>query len=160
MSSTVFLRITRVPYEEPHHLELVVAASNGRQGGEIGIYCNAEELRRFARTLCEMSSQHGASAIWEIGSERAEERWAYHFRIRVSPVLETGLCVVELRFDDLREPPYRELTAFSIDAQPADVDRLAGLLERFANLRHRVLEWRVVDGELRDEVDSEAAWLP
>jgi hypothetical protein len=44
-----------------------------------------------------------------------------------------------------------EPTEPSIEALPSDLDRLAGLLERFGRLEHRALEWNVDDGELRKD---------
>src|SRR5206468_6542901 len=65
-----FIRITRHPYEEPYHVNLVVAASNGRQQGELEIYANAEDLAVFARELRGFPRQQGHVARWELGSER------------------------------------------------------------------------------------------
>ncbi len=146
-----FLRITRHPYEEPHHVNLVVAASNGRQQGEIEIYTNAEDLGVFARELREFPKRKSDTVRWELGSERPEDRFAFYFRLRVFQVAANGRCAIEFRFSNNQEPPRREVVEFSIEALPADLDRLAGLLREFSRLQHSVLEWTVDRGELRKD---------
>lgn len=147
-----FIRITRHPYEEPYHVNLVVVASNGRLQGEIEIYTNPEDVAKFAGKLKGFPKKDDDLAIWELGSERPTDRFAFHFRIHVFQVAANGQCAIELRFCNNRPPPSRELTEFSIEVLPADLDRLAALLERFSKLEHTVLEWNVTDGELRTEV--------
>jgi hypothetical protein len=71
--------------------------------------------------------------------------------MRVFQVASGGQCAVELRFNNNQLPPDREVAEFSLHALPSDLDRLAALLEGFSRLEHRVLEWRVEDGELRDD---------
>ena len=146
-----FIRITRHPYEEPYHVNLVVAASNGRQQGELEIYANVGDLAAFARELRGFPKRKDDTALWELGSERPEDRVAFYYRFRVFQVTSNGRCAIEVRFCNNREPPDREAVEFSIDALPSDLDRLAVLLERFSSLEHRVLEWDINDGDLRED---------
>jgi hypothetical protein len=147
-----FIRITRYPYEEPHHVNLVVTASNGRQRGELEIYANAEDLAFFACELHGFPKHKDDTALWELGSECPEDRFAFYYRLRVFQVATDGQCAIEVRFCNNQEPPAREIVEFSIDVLPSDLDRLAALLERFSKLEHRVLEWNLNDGELREDV--------
>ncbi len=146
-----FIRITRHPYEEPYHLNLVVEASNGRQQGELEIYANAKDLVEVAKDLRGFPSGRNEAIQWELGSEQPEHRFAFYYRFRVFQVAPTGRCAVELRFNNNQDPPGREILEFSIEAEPADLDRLAELLRRFSQLEHRVLEWTVTDGQLRED---------
>ena len=146
-----FIRITRRPYEEPHHINLVVAASNGRQLGELEIYTNAKDLTVFASGLCEFPKHTEDIVLWELGSEHPEDRFAFYFRIRVVQLAANGLCAVELRFNNNQTPPDREVSEFSIQTLPSDLDRLARLIEQFSSLQHKFLEWNIVDGELRED---------
>ena len=145
-----FIRIVRKPYEEPYHLHLVVMASNGRQRGELDIYTNVWDLELTAGRLRELPIPGESAVLWELGSERPEDRFAFYFRVCLLRLSPTGQCAIELRFNNNRVPPDREVTEFSVHALPADLDRLAGLLEQFGRLEHRVLEWNVEEGELRD----------
>jgi hypothetical protein len=143
-----FIQITRFPYEEPYHLQLLVRASNGHQQGELEIYCNADDLVAFSRELSGFPREKNNSALWELGSEDPKARFAFYFGIRAVRLSAGGRCAIELRFCNNLEPPLRALTEFSIEALPADIDRLAGLLEHFSRLSHTVLDWRVTDGAL------------
>ncbi len=78
-----FLKITRHPYEEPHHLNLVVQVSNGTQTGSLEIYTTPEALLRSAEALRAFPRHSTDVFLWEIGSERPEDRWAFYFRFRV-----------------------------------------------------------------------------
>jgi hypothetical protein len=144
-----FFQIVRHPYEEPYHLNLVVSASNGRQGGELEVYANADDLRVLASELREVPGNK-REAIWELGSEKPEDRFAFYFRCRAHQITSAGECAVELRFNNNEPPPARQISEFSIRAMPADLDRLADLLEQFGRLEHWVLQWNITSGELRE----------
>ena len=146
-----FIRITRHPYEEPYHVNLFVAASNGRQHGEIEIYANVEDLASLARGLRGFPRSADDTVLWELGSEKPEDCFAFYYRLCIRKVTATGQCAVELRFNNNQAPPDREVVEFSIKALPSDLDRLGGLIERFSKLEHRVLEWNITDGELRQD---------
>jgi hypothetical protein len=143
-----FIRITRHPYEEPYVVNLVVAASNGRQHGQLEIYANADDLGVIANRLRGFPREPNDTLLWELGSERPEDRFAFYFCLHVFRLAANGSCAVGLRFNNNQPPPAREISEFSLEAWPADLDRLAGLLEQFAQLKHRVLEWDVTDGAL------------
>ena len=144
-----FIRITRLPYEEPYHVHLTVVASNGRQLGEIEVYSNAEGLAALASKVRGFPKDKGETVSWELGSERPEDHFAFYFRLRVFQVAASGRFGIELRLCNHREPPDRALVEFSIEALPSDLDRLADLLERFSRGGLRVLEWNVDDDEFR-----------
>jgi hypothetical protein len=146
-----FIRIVRYPYEEPHLINLVVAASNGRQHGELEIYANAEDLAAVARDFREFPKRKDDTVLWELGSKCPEARFAFYYRLRVFQVAANGQCAVELRFNNNQMPPDREILEFSIHALPSDLDRLANLFEQFSRLEQRVLEWNVIDGELCED---------
>ena len=146
-----FIQITRHAYEEPYNVHLFIAASNGRIRGEIEIYDSVDDLKTLSRKLRGFPNRQGDEARWELGSKRPEDRFAFYFRLRVKQVASTGQCAVELRLNNNRRPPAREVVEFSIPALPADLDRLADLLEEFGKLQHTVLVWNVTDGELRKD---------
>jgi hypothetical protein len=146
---TPFIEVVRHPYEEPYHLRLVVIASNGSQSGVLEIYANATDLGAFAKALREVASRT-SEALWELGSELAEDNFAFYFRLRAHQVSKTGQCAVEIRLNNNRPPPERQISEFSIPALPADLDRLAALFELFGRLKHRKLRWCVTHGELQE----------
>jgi hypothetical protein len=146
-----YIRIVRRPYEEPYHVNLIVAASNGRTRGELEIYANAADLETLGTALLGFPKRQDDEAKWELGSEKPDDRFAFYCRLRVRQVASNGRCAVELRLNNNAAPPDREIAEFSISALPADLDRLASLLTHFGKLEHRVLEWNVTDGGLRQD---------
>jgi len=147
-----YIRITRKPYEEPYHLNLVMEASNGVQKAQLEFYDNAESLSTLAKEL-EVFPRHKDHAfLWELGSERPEDRFAFYFRFRAFAVNSVGHCAIQLRFNNNEALPRRELAEFCIrDVEPAQLNRLAQLLKQYAELKHEVLEWELDDGRLLEK---------
>jgi hypothetical protein len=143
-----YIKITRHPYEEPHHLNLRIAASNGHAKGGLEYYCNANDLGAVGRQLTSFSGKRTENVVYELGSEKPEDRFAFFLSFRVSPLDSVGHCAVSLRLSNNRCVPEREVVEFSIPAEVADVNRLGRLLEEFDRLEHLVLEWEVHDGRL------------
>ena len=145
-----YIRIVRSPYEEPHCIDLLLEVSNGRQHGQLGIYLNTEDLVVAADVIKRFPRNLGDSVEWQLGSEDPLERSAYYLGLRLYQINPTGRCAIEFRMNNLSEPPEREIMQFSIEIEPAALDRLSALLIRFSRLEHLVLEWRGDNGELRD----------
>jgi hypothetical protein len=95
-----FIQITRHPYEEPHHVNLVVSAGDGTFRGALEIYANAEDLSNVADALIGFPKSDDHVYTWELGSEDEKDRFAFYFRFRVFPTSLTGRCAVELRFNN------------------------------------------------------------
>ena len=144
---TASIEVVRRPYEEPYHLNLVVTASNGLASASLEIYANATDLHMYAKALRGVANRT-SEALWELGSERTEDNFAFYFRLRAHQIKMTGQCAVEVRLNNNRPPPDRQVSEFSILALPADLDRLADLFEEFGRLEHRRLKWCVTSGEL------------
>ena len=142
------LRITRTPYEEPHQVCLLVQASNGHQTSEIEIYSTPDDLQACARALSGFPRHAGEVFLWELGSERPEDNWAFYFRFRVFATSVTGGCAIQFRFNNNQELPDTEVSEFCIRAEPAQLDRLGSLFGRFALLGHEVLLWQASGGGL------------
>lgn len=138
---TYFLRITRTPYEEPFHLQLLLEVSNGRQSSSLEIYLNADALTEMASAL-EVFPRHATDAyLFELGSERKEDRWAYYLRFRAFVVDGVGHSALLFRMNNNRDLPHQELAEFCIEAEPANINRLGKLLRAFSRLEHRNLFW-------------------
>lgn len=144
--------ITRFPYEEPHHLNLHIAASNGRLGAELEYYCNADDLKRLGKQFSNFTGARGEEITYELGSEKPEDRFAFFLSLRASPVDLCGHCAVLIRCNNNREPAEREVSEFAISADVADLNRLGQLLSGFSRLKHHRLEWRVKDGRLIEDL--------
>lgn len=142
------IAISRTPYEEPYHLNLRIKASNGRLCGELEYYCNADDLRRVGEEMRAYAGKKEADIVYELGSEKAEERFAFFLSMRVQAIDSRGHCCVMIRLNNNEPVPDTEVSEFAIRAEVADINRLGALLARFGELRHSVLLWHVTSGEL------------
>ena len=145
------LRITRIPYEEPYHIRLRIAASNGRLSGYLEYYSNVSDLVSFGKQLVDFVGLKQGDVTYELGSERKEDRFAFYLGLRVRALDSKGHCAVIVRLNNNQEVPDREIAEFCITAEVADVNRLGRLLSEFGRLQHRVLSWTVQDGELSNK---------
>jgi len=151
------IRITRYPYEEPYHLNLRIEASNGRLGGELEYYCNADDLKHLGKELADFSGKRIEVITYELGSEKPEDRFAFFFSLNAKTLDSSGHCVVLVRLNNNGRFPNNEVSEFSIKADVADLNRLGNLLIEFGRLKHRVLDWRVQDGRLISEHEEVAS---
>jgi hypothetical protein len=133
---------------------LVIEASNGAQKGQLEFYDNAEALSRVASELEVFPRHNGQVLLWELGSERPEDRVAFYFRLRIFVIDSVGHCAVQLRFNNNEALPDRELSEFCIRAEPAQLNRLAQLLKEFSKLKHEVLEWEGNNGRLLEKANE------
>ncbi|MFK7741097.1 MAG: hypothetical protein AB8H80_12325, partial [Planctomycetota bacterium] len=152
---TSSLTITRYPYEEPHHLHLVVRAATHTAAtdtiaAEQEIYANATDLEACAAALRGFPRHVDDAYSWELGSERPEDRFAFYFRLsfRCLRTDTRGPCVVQIRFCNNRGFPERRVAEFAFGATPADLDRLGDAFAQFAKLKDPTLTWVVDDDPL------------
>lgn len=143
------IKLTRYPYEEPYHIQLLLEAANGMQHASIEFYTNAQDMPKLGEALVQFPFTDTREHIYEIGSEDPAKRCAYFIRLRFFLIRPTGSCGIEVRFNNNRpEAPYRETAEFTIQAEVSGINRLGQLLKDFGRLDHRVLEWDGSDGQL------------
>jgi len=154
-----YIQITRYPYEEPHHLNLVMSASNGHVAGRLELYLNADALLEWADGMENFPIHAKSVSLWELGSEHPEDRFAFYFRLRLFTVDSLGHCAVQLRFNNNASLPDREISEFCIQAEAAQINRLGRLCREFSKLEHAVLHWSANDGQLYESIhDAEQAF--
>lgn len=142
------IEIERFPYEEPYHINLIVKASNEICAGQLEIYDTANSLRDCASALNAFPRHSKDSFVWELGSERLEDNFAFYFRFRVLLMDSAGHTAIQLRFNNNEDHPEKLISEFCITCEPAGVNRLGKLFGEFAKLRARKLIWDGVDGEV------------
>lgn len=142
------LTITRHPYEEPHHVNLVVHVATDGAAARQEIYALAADLAAFADAMRGFPKRPDDRYSWELGSEDPDDRFAFYFRLSIQQIRPRGRCAVHVRFSNNEGFPEGRTAEFSFGAMPADLDRLGGALAEFAKLEQTVLEWRVEDDAL------------
>ena len=140
-----FIKIERIPYEEPYHLQLVWNVSNGNTSSCFEYYDKAESLLKIAEALEQFPRHNSDVFLFEIGSEKPEDNFAYYFRFRVFTTDSRGTSAIQIRFCNNNELPYREIADFCIQAEPASINRLGKLFKEFGKLKKDYLAWSESD---------------
>jgi hypothetical protein len=136
-----FLKIERFPYEEPDYLHLAWEVSNGSITSNFDFYLNASDLRLIGKSLKAFPRHASDVYLYEIGSENPEDRIAYYFRLRAFTTDSVGHSAIQVRFNNNRNLPYKEISEFCIRAEPAGINRLGKLFEDFSKLETDILVW-------------------
>ena len=139
------IKIERIPYEEPYHIQLLWDVSNGSVSSRFEYYANADSLKELAENLEVFPRHKDHVFLYEVGSESPEDRFAYYFRFRVSTTDAKGSSAIQVRFSNNRDLPYREIVEFCIQTEPAAINRLGKLFQKFSELKHDYLVWSEVD---------------
>jgi len=143
-----YIKITRHPYEEPYHLNLVIEASNGRLSGTMEYYDNTESLSHIANNL-EVFPKHNTDMFsHEVGSENPEDRFAFYFLFKAFTTNLTGGCAIQLRLNNNRDLPELEVSNFCIQSEASGINRLGKLFREFSKLKLTVLEWDGAKGKV------------
>lgn len=157
---TPYICITRYPYEEPYHLNLVMSVSNGSTSGALEFYINAETLIAWAFAY-EKFPRHAQSVyLWEAGSERAEDRFAYYLRMQLFTTDAWGHSALQIRLNNNQDLPDREIVDMCIRAEPAQINQLGALFGWFSKLEHQVLYWSRSEGQLFETIEQAEQCLP
>lgn len=135
-----YIRIERIP-EEPYHVQLVWNASNGSISSCFEYYDNADSLKEIGRGLEEFPRHSKDVFLYEIGSEKPEDRFTYYFRLRAFTTDSRGSSAIQIRFSNNRDLPYREITEFCIQAEPSAINSLGKLFLEFGKLEQEYMAW-------------------
>lgn len=142
------LKITRHEYEEPYHVNLVFEAANQTQSSILEYYCNASDLFDIAERLEAFPRHNRDVYLYEFGSEKSEDNFSYYFRMRVFLINATGKCAIQIRTNNNKALPEREISEFCILAEPSQINSLGQLFRAYSKLNHKILEWTVDEGHL------------
>ena len=138
-----FIRIIRHPYEEPHHLNLVVVASDGQVEGSLEIYENAIELTEIADRLENFPKDCTDQYLWELGSKQPDDNFAFYFRLNVSQMDSTGNCSIQICMKNNSNVNQNDMIDISISASKEEINLLGKLFREFAKLENTELEWTI-----------------
>ncbi len=123
-------------------------ATSGRLRGRLEFYCNASDLVELAEELEAFPRHASAVYLWELGTEKDEDRFAHYFRFRLFTTDSVANSAIQLRFNNNRELPEREISEFCIEAETSGINKLGKLVRKFSELKHEVLYWEPLGGDL------------
>ncbi len=98
--------------------------------------------------------------LWEVGSERPEDKFAHYLRLRLFTTDSLGHCAIQIRLNNNAPLPDREIVEFCICAEPAQINRLGALCRVFSKLKHQVLDWSPSGGELFESLERAEQCVP
>jgi hypothetical protein len=143
-----YIIVRRHPYEEPDHTQLEFSISNGLFSGRTDIYLAAEDIAEIGKALKQFPSGVPDKYIYEHGSENPADNIYRYFLLRAYTTNNTGDCALQFAINQNAKEPNEGTCRFSIRAEPAAINRLGELLERFSKCEHTFLKWTLKDGEL------------
>jgi hypothetical protein len=143
-----FFRLVRIPYEEPHHLNLLLEVSNGRQTGALEFYIATDALREAGKAL-ELFPRHASDVyLFELGSERPEDRFGFYLHIRAALTNGRGDSAFQFRMNNNEAFPCQEISEFCIASEIQHINRLGSLIRAFSKLEHKSLYWSAAEATL------------
>jgi hypothetical protein len=145
-----YLIIRRHPYEEPHHTQLEIIASNGRFSGAIDFYCNVQDIQLIGHELKRFPEKIGSDYYYRYGSKDSAGSAYRYFVLKAYTTNSCGHCALKFEFDLFEQDPNEGKSIFSIPTLPASLSRLGDLMVTFSELKHLELWWDGRNGELRD----------
>lgn len=142
------IKIIRQPYEEPYHINLIFRASNGECSGQLEIYDKASRLKELADILEDFPIKSTKKFIWELGSEKPEDKFAFYFKCEFSLVQLSSECAIGIRLNNNCEGIEKELSEFHIECTPAELNNLGKLFREFSKLEKETLTWNGIGGQV------------
>ncbi|MDY7395630.1 hypothetical protein UMM65_10285 [Aureibaculum sp. 2210JD6-5] len=139
------IHIVRQPYEEPYHINLIFEASNGQNTGQLEIYDNADQLKKIAEALEDFPLNGTKHFVWELGSEKQKENFAFYFKCEFSLLNHSNDCVIGIRLNNNKN----SLSKFNIHCSPSELNKLGQLFREFSKLEKKTLTWYGFDGEVK-----------
>jgi hypothetical protein len=134
------IKIRHVPCEDSQTLELHVDASNGFVAGRVSIYVNADQLIRIADALEAFPHTLSDEFIFELGSEKKEDRWAFYFLLRVF-YTKLSHCAIHIRMNNNEPLPDRQISEFCLHTKVTQLNDLGRRFRLLAQLSNEVIEW-------------------
>jgi len=148
-----YIKIKKIPYEEPYHLNLIFSASNGLFCGHLDFYCSVDDIKRLGKVLSIFPREASDEYIYKIGSPNPKNNCAYFFQLRAYTINMIGHCALQIRINNNEEKADEGACRFSIKVEPTELNRLGELLLTFSKLRHKELNWSL-SGDLDSLIEE------
>lgn len=142
--------LRRHPYEEPYHLHLEWQVTNGDFAACIDTYANADDLIAIGQGLLNFPSRVPDEFSYEYGSENPQARFYRYFLMRAYTVGNRGHCGLQFVLNLNQAEPEEGKCTFSIQTEPASLNRLGELFLRFRELGHLELRWGSEEASLNE----------
>jgi hypothetical protein len=137
-----------------------MSVSNGSASGALEFYINAETLIAWAFAY-EKFPRHAQSVyLWEAGSERPEDRFAYYLRMQLFTTDAWGHSALQIRFNNNQICRIAKSSICASGRNPLRSISLALWFKRFSTLEHQVLYWSGSEGQLFETIEQAEQCVP
>jgi len=134
--------IERVPYEEPHHLELHWTIESEETSSRFELYDNATILSKFAKVFKNFPNHNEDEFIYQLGSEKSEDNFSYFFRLHIFLKNHRGHdATLDVRFVNNQEYADTRIVDYRLYSTTPRLRKLASLFKEFSKLESRILYW-------------------
>ena len=155
-----FIQITRHLYEEPHHLNLVIIASNGHAMGSLEFYLNSTDLEDMGEKLTRFPKHEISNYLYEIGSERPEDNFGHFFKLLAfKRSIPPNECFLQFRFNNNKKHPDKnawrhepQISEFCLTMTVESLNRLGQSISDFSKLERQRLYWTAEDSILDNKL--------
>ncbi|UTO20162.1 hypothetical protein NGC85_03420 [Acinetobacter sp. Z1] len=147
------IKIERIPYEEPYHLELHWDISTSTQSVKFVLYQNANDLLTIASGLENFPLHANDLFSYEIGSEKKADNFAYYFQLNAFLTNPLGQSALHIKFCNNSSSPYTSSSEFYIHTLPSDINRLGNLFRKFSELKDSFLIWNDKEDFIGEEYE-------
>ncbi len=145
--------LQRYPYEEPHHLNLVLIASNDTFSGSLEYYCNADDLKEIGNTLKHFPKQVPDKYVYKLGSQAKEDNFAFFLELNAFTTDSAGHCALSVAINNNQQGPDSAACHFCMRTEASAINHLGNLLIQFGKLQHFELVWETSgEGELNEKI--------
>lgn len=120
-------------------LHVGITAYNEMISGYLEIYCDPEDIERFASSLKKFPQGIQDQYRFEFGSEYKPDNWAYYLLLRSYVYDGAGHCALKVRMNNNGDGLNEGLAGFSICTEAAFLNRLGLLLSQFS--KKEILEF-------------------
>ncbi|VXA57612.1 conserved hypothetical protein [Acinetobacter proteolyticus] len=150
---TYHIKIKRIPYEEPYHLELHWDISNNIQSLKFELYHNSNDLLTIASGLENFPRHSNDLFLYEIGSEEKEDNFAYYFLLRAFLTSPFGQSAIHIKFCNNLLSLHTSNSEFYIHTLPSDINRLGNLFRKLSELKDSYLIWNDKEDYIGEEYE-------
>ncbi len=136
------IKIQRIPYEEPHLLELHWTIHGEETASYFELYDNAKILNNLANALSDFPKHSADNYLYQLGSEKPEDNFSYFFSLNIFMRNHRGHDAgMDVRFVNYQEHADTRTVDFRLYTNAPQLRILGELFEKFSKLESEILFW-------------------
>ena len=86
--------------------------------------------------------------LWELGSEKPEDNFAFYFKCEFSLSMQYSECVIGIRLNNNLQGIDKSISEFYIQCNSSELNELGRLFREFSKLKRETLNWNGLNGKV------------